>query len=441
MNRRTLSLWAVSLLALSLSVPVLAQKPTTSPSSSTTTPASVVQLKMELQGEYLYRFIAKATPAIAPTPLPTGATVALPVPANVKPEDAELEIYDNTRGNLARLRVDTKAVTSVGETAFKFVQAVYVPVQSGGKPVTNVQVSLSTADKKYQSTWLLKPSDNGTARFESVPMSEPITITVSYASNPPKSVTETLPRAHAVDGHHREPLVVDWADVKTTAPANIPNSPSSAGQGGNGAPITLPSPNPTPPPSSNTFWSSFVGLLFVGGAGYGIWRAYQNGKLKEVLEKLGVNIAPNADPEPIANPFTKPQQAPIQPITEGTADPFSGGSSNIGYNGVSTAPPVLVSVPRLIGSVGTYQGVIFDLNSSSVVIGRDASNGVPLPNDTNASRRHATLTGQAGQFTITDNGSSNGTFVNGVKILTGTPHPLRTGDEIQIGMTRFRFEA
>ncbi len=443
MKRRKSSFWIPCLLAQALSLTALAQKPTAPTGQSNPASLSVLQLKMELQGEFLYRFVSKEAGSAAPAPLPTptGGVVALPIPASVKPDDSQLEIYDNTRGNLARVRIDLKAVTTIGESAFKFVQAVYVPVQSAGKPVTNVQVSLNTADKKYQSTWLLKPSDNGIARFESVPMTEPIIIAVSYAANPPKSVTETLPRAHGADGHHREPIIVDWADVKTIAVTNAPVSPSSsANQGGNGTPIALPSPAPDPASSSNGLFGSLVGLLFVGGAGYGIWRAYQNGKLKDVLDKLGINTAVNADPEPIPNPFTKAQQPPLQAITEGTADPFSG-SGGAGYNGSAVAPPVLSTVPRLIGSVGTYQGVIFDLNSSSVIIGRDASNGVPLPNDTNASRRHATLEARSGQFTITDNGSSNGTLVNGVKILTAAPHPIHSGDEIQIGMTRFRFEA
>jgi pSer/pThr/pTyr-binding forkhead associated (FHA) protein len=39
---------------------------------------------------------------------------------------------------------------------------------------------------------------------------------------------------------------------------------------------------------------------------------------------------------------------------------------------------------------------------------------------------------------VTDLGSSNGVFVNGVRI--GGSQPLRSGDEVQIGNTRFRFE-
>ena len=50
------------------------------------------------------------------------------------------------------------------------------------------------------------------------------------------------------------------------------------------------------------------------------------------------------------------------------------------------------------------------------------------------SRLHATLrTDARGKLTITDMGSSNGTRVNGIKILPNTPHPLQHGDMIALG--------
>ena len=89
---------------------------------------------------------------------------------------------------------------------------------------------------------------------------------------------------------------------------------------------------------------------------------------------------------------------------------------------------------RVDALLGLFTGGFID-------IGRDPGNGVPMPNDTNTSRKHATISGGNGQFTLTDNGSSNGTFLNGVRAPGMTPQPLRQGDEIQVGMTRFRFEA
>jgi len=70
-------------------------------------------------------------------------------------------------------------------------------------------------------------------------------------------------------------------------------------------------------------------------------------------------------------------------------------------------------------------------------MGREADNPIALPNDSTASRRHATITQSNGGYSIRDEGSSNGTFVNGVRI---TEQALSAGDEIQIGGTKFRFE-
>ena len=181
--------------------------------------------------------------------------------------------------------------------------------------------------------------------------------------------------------------------------------------------------------------STVVGLIFMGGIAYAVLWAYRQGHLKTALDRLGIaTTTPALDTGTAANPFTKPERTPLTPITEGTADPLVGGTT-------SSAPAVASGGPRLVGTMGSYSGSIFPLNAPMIDMGRDPNNGVPMPQDTNASRRHATLTIENGQTLITDNGSSNGTFVNGVRINPQSPQPLRPGDEVQVGMTRFRYEA
>jgi pSer/pThr/pTyr-binding forkhead associated (FHA) protein len=63
---------------------------------------------------------------------------------------------------------------------------------------------------------------------------------------------------------------------------------------------------------------------------------------------------------------------------------------------------------------------------------------VSLAGDPTTSRRHAVIVQQNGRYLLRDEGSSNGTFVNGAQI---TEHPLHSGDEIRIGGSQFRFEA
>ena len=403
--------------------------------------ASVMQLKVEFTGDFSTRFVGKNGDSAAPSPLPapTGGVVALPLPANIKPDGATLEVFDNQRGNTARLPVSLDKPAVLNESAFKFAQAVYVPLQSKGRPVIEAQIEAENAAKTYHQTRILSAADNGVARFENVPLDEPITLTARYSADSPKSVTETFSRVHPADGIHHEPITVEWADVKTVpapAVAANPNPPVVPAAPGTVAPTAAPPAAPAAPPAGNNPFGTVIGLLIIAGAGYGVYRLYSTGQLKTILDKAGIQIAAPAAEGAAANPFTLPKAERLTPITEGTADPFGGAAAVVG------ASPIAGNGPRLIATAGTYSGQIFPLNTASADIGRDPMSPIPLPNDTNVSRRHAAIQGSGGgQYAVVDYGSSNGTYVNGVKIGAQTPQPLRPGDELNIGNTRFRFEA
>ena len=422
---------------------VLAQKADDAKKPDIAKPAaqstSVAQLKVEFTGDFAYRFVAKNGESAAPTPLPspTGGMVALPLPATIKPDGATLEVFDNQRGNTARLPVSLDKPATLNESAFKFAQAVYVPLQSKGRPVMEAQIEAENAAKTYHQTKILSAADNGVARFENVPLDEPITLTARYSADSPKSVTETFSRAHPADGIHHEPITVDWADVKTVpAPAVAANpNPPVASATGTVAPVAAPPVAPAAPPAGNNALGTILGLLVIAGAGYGLYRLYNTGQLKTILDKAGIQIAAPIADGGGANPFTASAAPKLTPITEGTAEPFGGVSAVVG------AGSNVGAGPRLVATAGTYSGQIFPLNSASADIGRDPMNPIPLPNDTNVSRRHAAIQGGGGQYAVIDFGSSNGTYVNGVKIGAQTPQPLRPGDELNIGNTRFRFEA
>jgi pSer/pThr/pTyr-binding forkhead associated (FHA) protein len=72
-------------------------------------------------------------------------------------------------------------------------------------------------------------------------------------------------------------------------------------------------------------------------------------------------------------------------------------------------------------------------------VGREAGNALSLVTESTVSRRHATLVRSGASVAIRDEGSSNGTYVNGVKISSETE--LKPGDQVQFGEVRFRFEA
>jgi FHA domain-containing protein/uncharacterized protein DUF4388 len=79
---------------------------------------------------------------------------------------------------------------------------------------------------------------------------------------------------------------------------------------------------------------------------------------------------------------------------------------------------------------GKYQGGEYPLSDNGeVVIGRSSELDLVLIEDM-VSRKHAKLTLQPGQVTISDLGSTNGTFVNGEKVKRAQ---LKEGDRILIG--------
>jgi serine/threonine protein kinase len=67
-----------------------------------------------------------------------------------------------------------------------------------------------------------------------------------------------------------------------------------------------------------------------------------------------------------------------------------------------------------------------------VTIGRDTGNDVVLP-VSQVSRRHARITCDREGYRVTDLGSTNGTFVNGVRLQIGSSCPLRPDDTLGIG--------
>ncbi len=93
---------------------------------------------------------------------------------------------------------------------------------------------------------------------------------------------------------------------------------------------------------------------------------------------------------------------------------------------------------RLVAVSGPYTGQSFPLSHVPVTIGRATERDVPLPADTSVSRSHARITYADGRHFIADDGSSNGTFVNGGRI--GEPRLLSSGDTISLAETVFRYE-
>jgi pSer/pThr/pTyr-binding forkhead associated (FHA) protein len=79
---------------------------------------------------------------------------------------------------------------------------------------------------------------------------------------------------------------------------------------------------------------------------------------------------------------------------------------------------------------GPTPGAIYSLEGDQVIVGRDSSNGVVI-NDAEISRKHSRLTFQGGKYVLEDLGSTNGTFVNGQRLVG--PVVLKSGDVVSLG--------
>jgi diguanylate cyclase (GGDEF)-like protein len=95
-------------------------------------------------------------------------------------------------------------------------------------------------------------------------------------------------------------------------------------------------------------------------------------------------------------------------------------------------PPVSVRDRATLTVVsGANAGAIFSLVAEDNVIGRGKECGIRII-DAGISRRHARIFRQGpGKYVVEDLGSSNGTFVGGVR--TPGQHPLAEGDRVGVG--------
>ncbi len=130
-----------------------------------------------------------------------------------------------------------------------------------------------------------------------------------------------------------------------------------------------------------------IGLAIVGGIGYGLYRYFQANKEKVEQTLKNVGLPGAADPTDAAVASAPDPPKPLQPIV---LDP----SAAVQPDPVAGAA-IVAKNPRLVSSTGEL-------------------------------------------FLISDDGSTNGTFVNGAKV--SQPTELRMGDTVQFGSVQFRFE-
>lgn len=76
--------------------------------------------------------------------------------------------------------------------------------------------------------------------------------------------------------------------------------------------------------------------------------------------------------------------------------------------------------------------IVLPLDGEDITFGREDSATVPL-RDPYISELHAKIHQDGDQWLVTDMGSTNGTFLNQVKV--GSPMPIAAGDQVTLGKT------
>ena len=105
------------------------------------------------------------------------------------------------------------------------------------------------------------------------------------------------------------------------------------------------------------------------------------------------------------------------------------------------AQPVARELGRLVvvESESLEEGDEYAIDSTALTVGRGQDNDLPVPGDEFASARHARFEPRRDGVYVEDLGSTNGTFVNGVRLNGG--RKLVPGDVVRIGETDLRFES
>ena len=89
-----------------------------------------------------------------------------------------------------------------------------------------------------------------------------------------------------------------------------------------------------------------------------------------------------------------------------------------------------------------YRGQNIPINDNEFVIGKANDQykvSFVINNNPHVSRKHATIIRQGNSYFIRDEGSTNGTYVNGRSLPKMVPQPLQNGDEISIYDEVFKF--
>jgi hypothetical protein len=106
--------------------------------------------------------------------------------------------------------------------------------------------------------------------------------------------------------------------------------------------------------------------------------------------------------------------------------------------GLGEQPRVEAGKLVVVKSPALAEGDEWELDSSALTVGRSSHNDVQLERDEFASSAHARIEPRRDGVWLEDVGSTNGTYLNGIRLTR--PKRLTNGDVVRIGETELRYE-
>lgn len=287
-----------------------------------------------------------------------------------------------------------------------------------GRPAPGLAVLKSKGDE-----WA-RLLAGGSATFFGVPPGE-ISVLIRYVRD--RTQQETVPQPFELGLRRSEPKPVlaitltEMPDDMAPAPQGASAKAPEAGQSQSGARKWLP-----------ILVALIVGVAALVGL-YHVLRHYED-KVAEKLRRLGVKLPSDGATSPSSDAAAPTDDTPFQPVSA-APEPITEGIQPVAAGAAATASSPTTAALRLVGD-----GVVLSVAAEGeYLIGREPTCDLTVVDPT-VSRRHAIVSLRQGALTVRDEGSTNGTYVNGVRLDGGTEHPLKPGDQIQLGSVKFRVE-
>lgn len=376
-------------------------------------------------------FVAKSWPTSPPTDSTKVDEARLEVTQGTLDANNTVFVWDRSNNHVASRPL---AKFESGQWALKIEQyervgLVRVRVEHRGQPVSAARLEAKSG--AFRASVLIDPNRNGEVEIFGVPFGN---LDLSVETNDPAGKAQTHRQIFPIELVRSQsvPELVVSVPTDTATVAATPSGEAKAGEGEKAAAAEGGKEPKAAPASANPIGTAITYLLVLaamGGLGYYAIRYMKQNpdRVQKKLEELGVQVPPAGGGDPAPAPMPPPK-APEPPqkilLSDAAPEPL----------GTVAASPLPTGDWRLT----MENGDAFPIPDGETVIGRDLGLGLSLAGESTVSRRHATLTRSAGSLRVRDEGSTNGTFVNGARL--AGEQELRHGDQVQFGAVRFRVE-